>query len=464
LFDWLRKRFSSPGKGFSSWVRDAWVMPNKDTQTLLKEYEISPWLRATTGRTAKDVGTTTWRVYKAMSGDTQVLPTRQIKSAANLGKGVIGINGQRNKLLDQALENKQVVELVDHPLLSLLDRPGKELNGMQLMMVTQAGLSLTGEYFWWAVPGKKSGQPAELMPIPPHWVQRLPTKEDPKFVCRHHKWHKDIPIDQMVWFKHPKPLHPFERGTGIGTAVGAEVDMDRAASDHILAFFRSGGLPDILIGVDGANESELEKAKRKFMSSYNDAGTAHGVHFYSGQIDVKSLSPTFKENQMIEVRNSARDGVLRVHGHPPEIHGILENSNRSTIDAAYYLYAMLVLLPDLQLIARCIQHQLMPMFLGGDALVFAFDSPVPEDKELQIEVLKYTPTVFQVDEIRALAGFPPLPNNEGQVLYEPPQASAGTDMGGSATGGSKSSKQQDSYDPDMVEFSREILNVPSRTH
>lgn len=465
MFKKLWSKFTGKSSGggtpFYDAVTSRRVLPRMGTEELLEAYETSPWLRATTGRVARDVGVTTFRVYRPMMGDTGVLPPARMKAIFNRGLGVMG-DGQRNKLLDQALENNEVVELVDHPVLKLLANPSKRLNAMQVMMVTAIGLNSAGEYYWWTPRGKKTGMPKEIWPIPPHWVHEFPTEEKPFFKVRHHKFSKDIPEEDMVRFQDPTALNPYGRGSGVGVAVGSEVDMDRLARDHILSFFLHGGLPDVLIGVDGACEESLKEAKRKFTQNYSDPGTAHGVHFYSGKVDVKTLTPSFKETQMIEVRQSARNAVMQVQGHPPEIHGVIENSNRSTIDAAFYMYAKGVLLPFLQLIAQTVQHQLMPRFLGGEALVFSFDSPVPEDHETQIEVLRIAPTVFKINEIRKMAGMPPIEG--GEELFEPVVSAPG---GGGEDGddsGSDDSGKESSESKDLLDYTERLLNVPTRTH
>lgn len=459
-------------RAFVSAVASRYTLPRKDTEALLKAYEDSPWLRATTGRTARDVGTTTWRVYQPIIkiGDTEMAsrPTRQQAQVFNKGKGIM-TSGQRNKLLDQALENNEVKELTSHPILDLLHNPNPVHSQMQVLMVTAAGLNSAGEYYWWTPRGKSTGMPKEIWPIPPHWVQRVPNDENPTYEVRHHKFNKVIPAEDMVRFRDPSPHNPYERGTGVGGAVGGEVDIDRLARDHILSFFKNGGMPDVLIGVDGATEEALKEAKRKFMESYLEAGSAHGVHFYSGDIDVKTLQPTFKEQQMIEVKQSSRDSIMQVQGHPPEIHGVLENANRSTIDASLYLYSIGVLLPFLQLIAQTIQHQLMPRF-GEVTVVFSFDSPVPEDTEVQIEILRIAPTAFKVDEIRKLAGFPPLPDGEGDELFVPVTYSSATgETEGDSRGGSQSESGRTGSDDDGEKstFQEQVarsLNVPASTH
>ena len=47
------------------------------------------------------------------------------------------------------------------------------------------------------------------------------------------------------------------------------------------------------------------------------------------------------------MRKFLRDTIYQTYGIPPEVLGIIENSNRATADAAMYIYGILVLTPRL---------------------------------------------------------------------------------------------------------------------
>jgi SPP1 gp7 family putative phage head morphogenesis protein len=99
--------------------------------------------------------------------------------------------------------------------------------------------------------------------------------------------------------------------------------------------------------------------------------------------------------------------------------GILENSNRSTIDAAYYLYTKNVLRKELKFIDDVLNIQLIPEL--DNTVTFVHDNVVPEDGEFELkkasEGLKNGGIL--VDEWRQAKGWEPLPNDLGQILYTP---------------------------------------------
>ena len=54
-------------------------------------------------------------------------------------------------------------------------------------------------------------------------------------------------------------------------------------------------------------------------------------------MDVKPLGISPKELDMVQSRKFLRDECLQHYQIPPEAFGIIENSNRATIDSSLYL-------------------------------------------------------------------------------------------------------------------------------
>jgi hypothetical protein len=120
--------------------------------------------------------------------------------------------------------------------------------------------------------------------------------------------------------------------------------------------------------------------------------------------------------------------IIQVFGFPPEILGVIENSNRSTIDAAGFLFDLYVLTPRLEFLRTQLQEKIIPEY--DERLVLDYVSPVKEDRALQQEVMKAHPYAFLVDEIRARGGCDPLKDNLGQLHAVPPGMTFHDDLEG----------------------------------
>jgi hypothetical protein len=173
-----------------------------------------------------------------------------------------------------------------------------------------------------------------------------------------------------------------------------------------------------MIGIEDADQDVVDNYASKFHEHQTGPG-GQTTHFYSGSLDIKQINPSFKETQLSELRKSSRNASMQVVGMPPEQLGILENANRSTIDASDYLYTKRTLLPWVRMVARKVQSDLLPMFGASSDTIFTFDSPVPEDTEFVLQVMATAKDVFTVNEWRMQAGKPPLESEEGDELYLP---------------------------------------------
>ena len=114
----------------------------------------------------------------------------------------------------------------------------------------------------------------------------------------------------------------------------------------------------------------------------------------------------------MELRKHERDTIGQVFGMPPEILGIIENSNRSTIDAARFIFALGIEFPRCQFLRSELQHQLVPKFDGGD-FCLEVEVPIPEDEQHRLDVMRAQPGAFSMNEWRGEAGYDAVPEFEG---------------------------------------------------
>ncbi len=377
-------------------------LPRRGTRELMQAYRHLPWLRTVTQRIAQDVAGVPWRLYRAKRKGTKALVLR--------AQGPV-----RRKLLDEAAGDGLLDEIEDHPALDLLGRLNPAMSGLVGRMVTQLYLDLKGEVFW-VLERNGAGEPVEAWPVPPHWIIETPSQSRPWYRASYLGWLRIFPEEDVVWIRSPDPENPYGRGTGIAEALSDELDIDEFAAKHVKAWFYNRAMPDAIVSLEGLGDDEVKRLKEKFDSQFRGVEKAGQVHVTNAKLSVEVLSQTFKEQQLGELRQLQRDTVLQVFNVPPECLGIIENSNRATIGAADFLYAKGVLVPRLDFLASE-QQPLVDLF--DPSLLLDYVSPVPDDREFEQKVMVQVPAVFTIDEHRALAGKPPLPNGEGDVLYEP---------------------------------------------
>jgi len=324
------------------------------------------------------------------------------------------------------VKNTNPVRYIDnHPLLKLLKNPcpQPEITGYIMLYLTEVYRdSPAGEAFW-LIERNGLRVPTELWIIPPHWIVQTPTKSIPYFevLPQGNTSYKMIYVlpEDIIWFKEPDPLNPYGRGRGRAEAIGDEMETDEYMAKYSKNKFFNNAEPPVVVQMPGADEPMIDRTREMWNQNYGGINKVGKTAFVGWDAKITKLNDTEKDMDFIEGRKFLRDTVNQFWNMPPELFGILENSNRSTIDAAYFIYTKNVLSQRLKSFDEVINTQLLPMF--DDRLELVHDNVVPQDNEFELkkatEGLKYGGVM--VDEWRRSQGLDDLPDNKGQMLYIP---------------------------------------------
>lgn len=439
IFDRLfgRTRAATPGDGGGLSLGDGVLAassinrgpPRRGTRELLVAYREQPWLRAVTSRIARGVANAGWKVYvraeapvrerdgttfvtrhtpRGRVGDIGVAPTWRWgvdRAVRDLELDSPDFDRRARRRM-QLAEAGLLREAPDHPLLDLLYRPNDELTGRSCLHVTQVWLDIKGEGFWLLKRGD-GGKPEGFIPIPPHWVQQVPRRDTPWFRVSWNALQMNVPAGDMVWFRDPDPENPYARGAGVAESLGDELETDEYAAKYLKAWFYNSAMPSFLVSYEGAQAADVKRAQEKFEQEHRGYFNAHRAHFSNGKMNAVRLDSSFRDQQISELRRMERDTVVQVFGVPPEVIGIIENSNRATIQGARYIYVLGVEFPRVEFLRSELQHQLMPLF--DERAVLEMEVPIPDDEQRRLDVMRAQPAAFSLNEWRAEAGYTPLP-------------------------------------------------------
>lgn len=381
--------------------------PRRGTAGFLEAYTTMPWLRAVTERVADQVAGTHWRLYANKRAGGKARKDMQWARAPQ---------HIRKTIMKSRMETGDLTEIVSHPLLDALRAGNQLLVGGQVSKMSQTNRDLVGESF--EIKERNAfGIPVALWNIPASWVVELPTPANPAFRVSFRSWNGLIPMTEILWQSNPNPANPYGRGTGIAQTLGDELETDEFAAKFMRHRFYNQARPDLIVYGDGLTKSNTEKLEEAWTAKARGFWQTAKPFFVNQKIDVKEIGQTNVELDLSQLRKDERDIIVHVFGFPPEIFGILENSNRSTIDSADYLMAKHVVLPRVEARREFLQARLVPDY--DDRIILDYDSPVAEDKEFELKVMQAFPWSFDVDAQRDLGGHPPLPNKEGKVFMAP---------------------------------------------
>lgn len=408
--------------------------PHRGTRELLAAYRQSPWLRAVASRIARGVASAQWSVYvraaEPMRGGTSFGSRKRVGHHGrflDVGPGPVFRWGEDRAVRDlkltsgtteqRAAHRRELAkagllrEVVDHPLLTLLASPNTELTGRSCIQVTQTWLDIKGEAFWLLSRDKSNGRPTEFLPLAPHWVSQVPTKEKPVFRVSFNALQLEVPPGDMIWLRDPDPENPYGRGTGVAESLGDELETDEFAAKYVKNWFFNSGLPSAIVSFEGATPDVVKRLREEWENNHRGYSNAHRVHFAVGSMNAQRLDASFADQEVTELRKLERDTIAQVFAMPPELIGIIENSNRSTIGAARYIYALGVEHPRAEFLRTELQAQLTPLFDGAIAL--ECEVAIPDDEDRRLNVLRAMPGAFALNEWREEAGYESLPQFEG---------------------------------------------------
>lgn len=383
--------------------------PRLGAKEMLLAYSRLPWLRAFTQKIADDMASLAWQAFKTT--DASERPQRDLVLQRTAS------HASRAALMRRKAAQGRLTELPNYPLLDLLSRGNNWFPGMVSMQLTSLHLELVGEMAW-LLESNTLGMPTGFTPIPPTWVTELPMQNgEGNYLISGPMGSWEVPEKDVLWAYHPDPSNPFRRGVGIAQVLGDELETDEYAAKHTKDWFRNRAIPPVLISGLGVGLPELQRLEEKWLAKYQRRGAGWLPQFLGKDVTVHQLSQTFEQQQLGPLRERERDTIRQVWGIPPEVVGIVENSNRATIDAADYIYNSRVIAPRAEFLRAVIQERLAPRY--DDRVLIDYISPVAEDREFVLKVRQASPYASTVDEWRQFGGLDPLPGNTGRVHMIP---------------------------------------------
>lgn len=391
--------------------------PPRGTQERLEGYNQMPWLRTCAECVADAIASVQWQLFVQKKGGTVV--RNRIYQRGNFAT--------RQMVKAELEDRNELVEIEAHPFLDLvIDKGNSFLTGQSTRKVTQLHLDLAGEAFWLkqrATTGLLRGVVTAVWPIPPHWILGTPTPTHKFFRVGFRAWIGDIPESELLWMANPDPKFPYGRGSGLGGALADELETDEYASRFLKQYFYNDATPPFVVSPKGTdttsvwNETEARRFEYAWVSKLQGYWKAHKPIFANRALDIKEFKRDLRSMQMVQLREHERDVVMQVFRIPPEIFGVLQHSNRATIDSADFIFTTKCQIPRLDFLRAQLQEKMLPEYDDRQLLILDYVSPVQEDKAQQLDAAKAAPYALTVNEWRRRMG--EAETDGGEVRFVP---------------------------------------------
>lgn len=404
-------RASQSGQGLLTGISSWSTPPQRDAAAILRTYKRNPYFHSVARRVAEETASVPFQVLKV---------ARNRQKSFVQARGAVGANLRR-----KAMARGEMGAVDNHPMLDVLADFNPALPGFDSRVAAQLCADFLGDAPM-VRENDVQGRVLELWPIPPTWVAEMPGPGRPYYRAAKGSWNANIPEEGMVWGRVVDPENPYGRGTSYGAALGAELDVADFGAEFLRSYLHNGALPAGILSFEGADPSVMRAKKEEWNARFKGAHKAGQIDVTTGKASYTPITPTLQQLEMTAFRDASRRIVQEVYNVPPEVLGVLENSNRSTVDAAYYHLARLVVVPRMERWVSWLQPLLEEW---GPGLLLSYENPVPEDEAAERAFRIAVPAVFTVNEHRASGGAAPLPGKDGEALYTPPAAAPAFPVG-----------------------------------
>jgi HK97 family phage portal protein len=299
-----------------------------------------------------------------------------------------------------------MVEVLDHPVLSLLENVNHLIDGFSLAELTHLYQEVTGLAYWLVESGA-FGRPERLWIIPPQFLfpKFNDNRELAKYEFRVRGQTQDIPVDMVIPFRFPSLTDPNYEGCSPTKALVETIDNVRADDAFQTAFINNRARPELWITPkqQGMGKHESRRLKAQLLEAFS-THNAGGTIITESAMDVKELTRSSRDMEGLARRKVSRDEVCNAFGVPLPL--MNERTNLANLKAALIQHATLAVIPRMTRYCQTLTQQLLPRYDQSGSFFFGFTNPIPEDEKAKAEVrsIRLKSGEISINEARAETG------------------------------------------------------------
>lgn len=319
---------------------------------------------------------------------------------------------------------KEKTEILDSPLLTLLDKPNPDMARAQFIENVVAYLKITGNSFVEANTGLTGKIPLELWPASPDKMKIVPSSRGfvDKYIYSTGSGSREFPVDPVKLtskIMHWKTFNPVNLWYGLSPLEAALLSLDQnsAGQKWNLALLQNSATPSGVLQMKvtdinprGAlTKDQYDRLKAEFDENFQGSKNAGRPMILEGGLNWQQISLGPKDMDFLQNKNVTATDIFAVYGVPAELVGLGQKTFNNYKEARLSFYEDNIL-PTMDSLKDKFNTWLTPAF--GENLELDYDK---DDIEALVEKreAKYTSlstaTFLHENEKREAAGYDAVP-------------------------------------------------------
>jgi HK97 family phage portal protein len=390
LFGLLRKRQTTPDKYLASSVNVVGAgqhgakRPDFSQQRGISSFR--SWVYAAASINANAVAATPLRLY-SMKDEIGRVSSRSVsrhRKAYLFGDAPGDQRPSTSVLRKSAMYGDDMREIVDHPILDLLNSANPYLNGFDLSVLRVLYGELTGNAYLHPVIDDASGVPIELWPLAPQHVEVIPDEDTfiRGYVYGVDSQRKQIfEPDEVIHFRRPNPGNLFY-GMGKVEAAFGVIASNEALHQMDLSTFQNSARPDYAVVVKGTpTGDQFDRFQQQVEQRLR--GTRKDGNFITVTGDVQFTPLNFPPKD-IAGREEIVEEIAAVFGVPVSMLKA-NDPNLASATSGFAQWREGTVLPLVRMDEQELNQRLLGMFGLGEEYCLAYDNPVPSDLAFELQ-------------------------------------------------------------------------------
>ena len=323
------------------------------------------------------------------------------------------------------IDSDAVVEILEHPVLDLLNQVNPQMNRFDLLSKTIMFMELTGNCYWYLVLNRLN-LPEQIWPISPVHIKIniADTAKTGEFISGY-TFTKET---EKIIFKREEIIHfsfpsPYSNIYGMGsTAAGQDsIKFDNKSREYENILLENQCRPDVILQTDQAiKDADHQSLMGRLRNAYaGKKGLGKWLLLDKG-LKATPLNMPLRDMGFVQGRKASKEEIAGILGIPVS-KLTTEDVNLANAYAGNIQYITDTIVPRLSMLEEKLNERLMPMY--DENLFLSYGNVIPSDRNYRLQELQthLTTKYSSINEERKKDGLEPVEWGDKPVEEAPPE-------------------------------------------